>query len=202
MELTLFLIVGAIALLSAVMMLISENAVYSALFLILNFASIAFLYLMLDAGFLAMVQLAVYAGAIMVLFLFVIMLLGADPMRHAAPRKLRWLPKAAVVLAVIFLLTASVALIRGDVGQVGGVYPTLTAEGQALTFGSPTHIGWLLFTRYVLPLEVVALLLLVAMVGAIVLTRDSVRKRPPVVRRLANPPAELERPIIGESGQS
>ena len=202
MELTLFLIVGTIALLAAVMMLISENAVYSALFLILNLASIAFLYLMLDAGFLAMVQLAVYAGAIMVLFLFVIMLLGADPVRHTTPRQLRWLPKAAVVLAVVFLVTVSVALIRGDVGQVGGVAPTLTADGQTLTFGSPAHIGWLLFTRYVLPLEVVALLLLVAMVGAIVLTRDSVRKRPPVVRRLANPPAELERPIIGESGQS
>ncbi len=202
MELTLFLIVGAIAVLSAVMMLISENAVYSALFLILNFAAIAFFYLMLDAGFLAMVQLAVYAGAIMVLFLFVIMLLGADPVRHVTPRKLRWLPKVATVLAVVFLITVSVALVRGDVGQAGGVSPALTAEGEELVFGSPAHIGWLLFTRYVLPLEMVALLLLVAMVGAIVLTRDSVGKRPPVVRRLANPPAELERPIVGESGQS
>ncbi len=76
MELTLFVIVGAVAVVSAAMMLISENAVHSALFLILNFACIAFFFLMLNAPFLAMVQITVYAGAIMVLFLFVIMLSG------------------------------------------------------------------------------------------------------------------------------
>lgn len=77
-EAYLFIIVGAMAVVAAVMMLLSENAVHSALFLILNFACVAFFYLMLDAPFLAMVQIAVYAGAIMVLFLFVIMLLGAE----------------------------------------------------------------------------------------------------------------------------
>ena len=70
-ELVIFLIVGAVAIFSAVMMLVSENAVHSALFLILNFACVAFFYLMLEAAFLAMIQIAVYAGAIMVLFMFV-----------------------------------------------------------------------------------------------------------------------------------
>ena len=86
MELTLFVIVGAIAVISAAMMLISENAIYSALFLILNFACIAFFFLMLNAPFLAMVQITVYAGAIMVLFLFVIMLLGAEQL---LPKRIR-----------------------------------------------------------------------------------------------------------------
>jgi NADH-quinone oxidoreductase subunit J len=77
-EIILFMIVGVIAVISAGMMLLDENVIHSALFLVINFACIAFLYLMLDAAFLAMVQIAVYAGAIMVLFLFVIMLLGAE----------------------------------------------------------------------------------------------------------------------------
>ncbi|PJF22734.1 MAG: hypothetical protein CUN56_04505 [Phototrophicales bacterium] len=81
-EVILFLIIGSVSVLSALMMLISKEAVHSALYLILNFACIAILFLMLDAPFLAMVQIAVYAGAIMVLFLFVIMLLGADKARE------------------------------------------------------------------------------------------------------------------------
>ena len=80
-EVSLFILVGAIAVVAAVMMLLSENAVHSALFLILNMGCIAFFFLMLNAPFLAMVQITVYAGAIMVLFLFVIMLLGAEKLR-------------------------------------------------------------------------------------------------------------------------
>jgi len=74
------------------------------------------------------------------------------------------------------------------------------AKGQAL-FGGPTHVGRLLFSRYVLPFEMVSLLLLVAMIGAIVLTHESLGKRRKVVRRLANPPAGLEKPITGEVGK-
>ncbi len=68
-------------------------------------------------------------------------------------------------------------------------------------FGSPTQVGRLLFTDYVLPFEMVALLLLVAMIGAIVLTHETLAPRRQMVRRLANPPAGLEQPIIGESGK-
>lgn len=396
MGLTLFIIIGLIAIISAAMMLISENAVYSALFLILNFACIAFFFLMLNAVFLAMAQIAVYTGAIMVLFLFVIMLLGAERVPTGEPLRLRWLTPIAVVLAVAFLVTISAAIIGGDIeltepknvaprvrvvnvldgveavdvytdgdllaadvafGESGdfekreigdvalavfeagadpsaaeplleqtmalvsedvvsltligdleaplvvaaredvahndethhlrvtvvnalasrdavdvlnedaqsvlvqdlgygeasdslsidssthviGVYPPGDTQGQLAAledvdlkadtsvlvvflekrlpdnsfvdvvvnlvtetlppFGSPAHVGQLLFSKYVLPFEMVALLLLVAMIGAIVLTHESLKPRREVVRQLASPPAGLDQPIIGKSGE-
>jgi len=399
MELTLFIIVGAIAVIAAAMMLISENAVYSALFLILNLACIAFLFLMLNAPFLAMVQVTVYAGAIMVLFLFVIMLLGAESIHPALQARFRWLTPMVVVLALAFLIVTSVAIINGEVGLttprsdeprirvvhvLGGVdaidayldgeliagglsyrdasgferwepghydfavFPagadpdaeaallqqtvtvsedkalSLTVVGQigegsngakliaaahtldfsdvkdglrvvmvnalpgrprvdvrdtevrdpflsgvaygearefqmskgtreiglyaegsphnrlvslpkqtyeadtwqlwvfaelrrpdnsfedvvvtletfaTTTFGSPTHVGRLLFTDYVLPFEIVAVLLLVAMIGAIVLTHETSVQRRQVVRRLANPPATLDEPTSSDVNQ-
>ena len=114
-ELVLFIVVGAIAVLAAVMMLVSENAVHSALFLILNFACVAFFYLMLNAPFLAMVQITVYAGAIMVLFLFVIMLLGAEKLTPETSPQFPWLTPAAVGITTIFLLVASIAIVQSDV---------------------------------------------------------------------------------------
>jgi len=117
MELTLFIIVGAIAVISAAMMLITENAVYSALYLILNFACIAFFFLMLRAPFLAMVQITVYAGAIMVLFLFVIMLLGAERVEMEVSPRFPWLAPAAMILALIFLIVTGITIIRGDINR-------------------------------------------------------------------------------------
>src|SRR5690606_1132071 len=115
MELTLFIIVGAIAVLSAVLMLISQNAVHSALFLVLNFACIAFFFLMLSAAFLAMVQIVVYAGAIMVLFLFVIMLLGAERLLPERNPRFPWAVPVAILLAMVFLVVVSLAIIQGEV---------------------------------------------------------------------------------------
>ena len=99
----LFLAVSFVAVLAAAMMLTRQNAVHSALFLIVNFGCVAFLYLMLDAPFLAMVQVTVYTGAIMVLFLFVIMLLGAETTTDASGR-MRWLGLAGSIIAIILLL--------------------------------------------------------------------------------------------------
>ena len=107
-EVNLFILVGTIAVVAAVMMLLTENAVHSALFLILNMGCIAFLFLMLNAPFLAMVQITVYAGAIMVLFLFVIMLLGAEKLGGKTP--FRWITPVAMVLALLFLVTAGIVL--------------------------------------------------------------------------------------------
>lgn len=117
-ETYLFFIIAVVAIAAAAGMLLSDNAVHSALFLILNFACVAFFFLMLDAPFLAMVQLAVYAGAIMVLFLFVIMLLGAE---QAEPRitVAKGLPGsrrftyAAAVLGVVLFLVVGIAML-GD----------------------------------------------------------------------------------------
>jgi len=114
-ELIIFFIVGGIAILAAVMMLISENAVHSALFLVLNFACVAFLYLMLDAAFLTMIQVSVYAGAIMVLFMFVIMLLGAEQVSPESKPRFPWLTPAAIVLTMVFLLTAGIGILEADI---------------------------------------------------------------------------------------
>ncbi|MCB9450721.1 MAG: NADH-quinone oxidoreductase subunit J [Anaerolineaceae bacterium] len=114
METILFLIVATVAIFAAVMMLITENAVHSALFLIVNFACVAFFYLMLEAPFLAMVQIAVYAGAIMVLFLFVIMLLGAEKTTPQKPN-FYWLPAAGVVLAFAFFIVMLAGIFDGQI---------------------------------------------------------------------------------------
>lgn len=99
----LFLVVSLVAVVAAGMMLTRRNAVHSALFLIVNFGCVAFLYLMLDAPFLAMVQVTVYTGAIMVLFLFVIMLLGAEATSDTTGQ-MRWLGFAGTAVAILILL--------------------------------------------------------------------------------------------------
>jgi NADH-quinone oxidoreductase subunit J len=162
-DLVLFLGIAVIALVSAISMVASRSAIYSALFLVVNFLAIATLFLMLNAAFIAMVQVTIYAGAIMVLFLFVIMLLGAE--RVETSPSLPWqLPLAIVLGLALFAELAYVLFIRqADVLQV--------TEGVGESFGSPASIGNVLFNQYLVPFEVTSILLLVAMVGAIVLTR-------------------------------
>src|SRR5438034_1606066 len=103
LELVIFVVVAAVAIFSAAFMLVSRNAVHSALFLVVNFLCVAFFYLMLNAPFLAMIQVTVYAGAIMVLFLFVIMLLGSQRLNESQS-KFPWLPWVAAGLVSIFLV--------------------------------------------------------------------------------------------------
>ncbi len=117
LELIIFLLVAAVAIFAAAFMLVSRNAVHSALFLVINMICLAFFYLVLNAPFLAMVQITVYAGAIMVLFMFVIMLLGAEKLSET-PTTYRWLPAAGVALVTLFLITAFVAVVRGNVGAL------------------------------------------------------------------------------------
>ena len=169
---TLFGLLAVVAIGSAVGMLFSRNAVHSALFLVLNFATVAFFFLFLGAPFIAMVQVTVYAGAIMVLFLFVIMLLGAELLRQ--PRTtLTWQPPLTLFLAVVFL--GVVALYFVNAGSLG-LPPTFADAAAERAFGSPEAIGLTLFQDYVLPFEVTSFLLLVGMIGAVVLTRDEKQK--------------------------
>ena len=98
LDLMIFIIVAAVAIFSAAFMLISRNAVHSVLFLVTNFICVAFFYLMLNAPFLGMIQITVYAGAIMVLFMFVVMLLGAERLGTEQPRY-PWLAPASAGLA-------------------------------------------------------------------------------------------------------
>lgn len=115
-EVILFIAIGVISIVTAMLMLLSKNAVHSALFLIVNFIGVAVLYLMLEAPFLAMVQIAVYAGAIMVLFLFVIMLLGAERTSSGVTlRRFPWLPAVGMGLVVFLVIAVGWALGRGAI---------------------------------------------------------------------------------------
>jgi NADH-quinone oxidoreductase subunit J len=147
-------------------MVTSKNAVYAALNLIVNFASVAMLYLMLGAPFIALAQVTVYAGAIMVLFLFVIMLLGAEQLSE--PSRLKWQKPFAIGMGVVLLLEAIylIAFHSHVLPQTGSV----SAE-----FSDPVSLSEVLFSSYVLPFEVTSVLLLVAMIGAIVLSRRRTR---------------------------
>ena len=164
LQMLLFLLLALVAIASALGMLISRNAIYSALFLVLNFATVAVFFLLLNAPFIAVAQVSVYAGAIMVLFLFVIMLLGAERAQQA--QSIPWQRPLAITLAIILLLEAGFILL----GQ-RGVVPLVTSELPA-GFGSPAQVGTELFQNYLLPFEVTSVLLLVAMIGAIVLTKN------------------------------
>lgn len=162
-DLILFGGIALIAVASAVSMLASRNAIYSALFLVLNILAVATLYLLLNAAFIAMVQVTVYAGAIMVLFLFVIMLLGAENV-EVGPG-LRWQGPVAFLFGLGLVGLMAYALFAGDPGLVQS-FPEVTEA-----FGSPASVGRELFNHYLVPFEVTSVLLLVAMVGAIVITR-------------------------------
>src|SRR2546430_4697404 len=107
LELVIFVVVAAVAIFSAAFMLVSRNAVHSALFLVVNFMCVALFYLMLNAPFLAMIQITVYAGAIMVLFMFVIMLLGSERLGSRAPTgRFGWITPVAALLGVFLLIIA------------------------------------------------------------------------------------------------
>jgi NADH-quinone oxidoreductase subunit J len=161
-ELIAFILLAPIALISALAMLFSKNAIYAAVFLIINFITIAIFFLILGGAFIAVTQVAVYAGAIMVLFLFVIMLLGAE--RLDKSKTLAWQKPLALILGIILTVeTIYVIFSQASISEPSSALP----DG----FGSPTSIGISLFQDYLLPFEATSVLLLVAMIGAIVLTR-------------------------------
>jgi len=171
LDLALFLVLALVAIATALGMLMSRNAVYSALFLVLNFVTVAVFYLLLGAPFIAMAQVTVYAGAIMVLFLFVIMLLGAE----ALPKTdvLPWQKPLAIGLAVVLAVEATYLLIT-KARPAGDI---LQPEAVVNTTDNLRQLGMVLFSDYLLPFEVVSILLLVAMVGAIVLTNKEKKAR-------------------------
>jgi NADH-quinone oxidoreductase subunit J len=168
-----FMVLAVLAIGSAGGMLLSRNAVHSALFLVLNFAVVAVFFLILAAPFIAMVQITVYAGAIMVLFLFVIMLLGAEVLNEDDER-LPWQSPLTLFLAGLLVGGLIFIFIGGTfLGQGAGPTPGIVEAD----FGSPQSVGLNLFQQYLLPFELTSFLLLAAMVGAVVLTRYDIRKR-------------------------
>ena len=169
LDLIFFLILALISISTALGMLLSRNAVYSALFLVLNFVTVAVFYLLLGAPFIAMAQITVYAGAIMVLFLFVIMLLGAESLANT--EVLPWQKPLAGFLAVALAVEATfIFLTRAR--PIGNV---VQPDDSVNTVTNLRALGEALFTDYLLPFEVTSILLLVAMIGAIVLVRKEKR---------------------------
>jgi len=184
-ELIIFLGLGLVAVAAALGMLFSRSAIYSALFLIVNFMTVAVFYLQLSAPFIALAQVTVYAGAIMVLFLFVIMLLGAEQGSQRSAGRW-WYQPLALVLGLV-LLVESAYIVLTQRGSLPALQP-LPAD-----FGSPVAVGELLFSQYLLPFEITSILLLTAMVGAIVLSLRE-KRGGKVERTLA---AQQARPVGG-----
>ena len=165
-ELIVFIILALTAIATAAGMLISRHAVYAALFLVLNFATVAVLYLLLDAPFVALSQVSVYAGAIMVLFLFVIMLLGTDTI--SSPNALPWQRPLAILLAVVLAVESIYLVFARSV-----LSAVITAPDVSLnSMDSLRDMAMTLFNKFLLPFEVTSILLLVAMVGAIVIAKQ------------------------------
>jgi NADH-quinone oxidoreductase subunit J len=154
----LFWILAVLALFSALMVISSKNPVYSVLWLIFTFFTISGHYILLNAQFLAVVNIIVYAGAIMVLFLFVIMLMNLS--KDSEPQKSKWLKMAGAVAGGCLLLVL-VAALRNTERQM-----TELATGN---IGLIQNLGKALFEDFVVPFEISSILFLSAMVGAVVL---------------------------------
>ncbi|MGH2711957.1 MAG: NADH-quinone oxidoreductase subunit J [Actinomycetota bacterium] len=169
MDLVVFWLVAPISAGAGVLMLLQRNAVHSALFLIVNQFSLAVMFVLLGAHFLAAAQVIVYAGAIMVLFLFVIMFLGVDR-REALVEPIRGQRGLAIGLGIL-LASGVFAAIRLGVGLSGAPAPAPTGDNIKL-------VGRTLFTKYVFPFEVTSILLIVAAIAVMVMARRRV-PRPP-----------------------
>jgi NADH-quinone oxidoreductase subunit J len=184
----LFVLFGAMAIGCALAMVAQRNPLYSAISLVGVFVSLACLYLTLQAPFIAAVQVIVYAGAIMVLVVFVIMLLNVEE-EVRRPLRLTYLVPVGVLLAAILIGEAAFMLsLRGGSSRVT---PTAPAASDV---GLTASIGTGMFTKYLLPFEVTSVLLLMALVGAISLARQG---RTPL---LASPGNVTEEPAVLTAG--
>jgi NADH-quinone oxidoreductase subunit J len=166
METLLFWLLAVVALIAAGSMIIQRNPVHSALFLIITLFSLAGLFLLLSAPFLAVIQIIVYAGAIMVLFLFVIMLLDIRR-TEIAPSRVRLQKSLGLLLGVIFFLEMLLVLRSGAINGMA----TAATTPPPPDFGTAVALGRTLFTSYFFPLQLAAVLLFVALIGAIVLSK-------------------------------
>jgi NADH-quinone oxidoreductase subunit J len=162
-----FVVASAIVLIGAVGVVVARNPVHSALLLIQTLFGVAVLFVAQQADFLAAVQVIVYAGAIVVLFLFVIMLLGVDREENVAAEQLKGQRPTAIVLALLGL--AELALLARSSSWATGA---TSVAGPANGPGSNVEkLGRALFTLYLIPFEVTSVLLVIAVVGAVVLAR-------------------------------
>ncbi len=163
-----FILLAALAVASAIAMISHKNPVYSAVFLIITFFAVAGCYYLLQAPFLSIVQIIVYAGAIMVLFLFVIMLLN--------PREEIRLPLHGPYQVAFAALFAAILLLQLVLFIIAAVPTFHSSAGHEAVSGEVEPLGLLLFTKYIYPFEIASLVLLVAIIGAVVLGRKKLPK--------------------------
>ena len=164
MTAALFYFIACLTIISALFVVLNRNPVYSAVMLVFCFFSLAALYVLLEAYFVAVLEIIVYAGAIMVLFLFVIMLInvGKEIAATSIIVKAKVLP---FVLVVLFSLNIILLILWRNEG--------LHQSNTSSSVGSITAIGEALFTKYLLPFEIASLLLLVALIGTVYLAKRS-----------------------------
>ena len=160
----LFWVFAALALLCGALVILSRNPVASAMFLVLTIASLAGLFVLLNAFFLAAIQILVYAGAVMVLFLFVIMLLD---LKVEQRRKIKAFGLIGGLVSVGAIIAIFLKTLFSTKPGAGLAAPTAV--------GDTTQLGKLLFSEYLLPFEIVSVLLLVAMVGVILLSKKDLK---------------------------
>jgi len=167
MQTIMFGLLAVTAVVSAVLMITRKNPVYSILWLVLAFFCFAGLYVLLGANFLAAIQIVVYAGAIMVLFLFVVMMLNLREPEKLEERSPLWVGMGTIVgLGLGLVLLAYFVRSKAGVGMV-------EPSEQAYAMGSATWLGKELFTTYVLPVEIAGVLLLAAVIGAVALAKKT-----------------------------
>jgi NADH-quinone oxidoreductase subunit J len=159
----LFFFLSFVAIFSALMVIISKNAVYSVLYLIITFFAIAGHYFMLNAQFLAVVHIIVYAGAIMVLFLYIIMMMNLNKDNTEKRRNIN------VILIGITAGTLLLSLVYAVKGAESKMMPSI----QNTSVGLVENLGMVLFNQYMIPFEVSSILFLSAMVGAVFLSKKN-----------------------------
>jgi len=164
-ETVVFILIGALAILSALGMVAMTNPVHSAIFLVICFIQIAGVFVMLGAEYLAVIQIIVYTGAVMVLLLFVIMLVDVDdlPEFHTAEPLTRAI---GTLLGIMLLIEVGIAI---GTRTITGAQGSATPEAVEAVGGSTQAIGRVLYTQYLLPFELISMVLTVGVLGAIVL---------------------------------
>ena len=170
LDLGVFYFFAVLAVASSILVVMSRNAVHSAIFLVSALLSTAGIFLSLHAEFLFIVQIILYAGGIMVLFVFVIMLVNLDVALHQVQFNRHWLVATLLSLVLGAEVAAAIAVSRQGAQGLLSVTP---APAQALE-PNTERIAWSLFHTYMLPFEVASILLVVAMIGAVVMSKKKV----------------------------
>jgi len=167
-EILIFYLFSAVAIVASALVVVRPKPMHGVLLLIVSFAALAGLYIQLDAPFAAVIQLVIYAGAIMVLFVFVVMLLNAHREDELAAASIKGPLRAGVVLGAVLAAELVWAVTRM------GVSPDAAGGGDPAEISSVAELGRVLFTNYSLAFEVTSILIIVAMVGAVVLAKREI----------------------------